>query len=71
MLDNEIVEKLQAWVDAHPESADAAFMNMSTGEEFTLRGLLSALKESVSGERPLSDSLSTELQQIEAWIGEQ
>lgn len=69
MLDNQLVEKLQQWVDTHPESADTPFMNMSTGEEFTVRGLLRMLRVSAAGEAPLSESLQTELQMVQAWIG--
>lgn len=69
MLDNQLVEKLQAWVESHPESADTPFMNVSTGEEFTLRGLLSKLKASVAGEVQLGESFLSELKKIEEWIG--
>jgi hypothetical protein len=69
MLDNQLVEKLQVWVESHPESADTPFMNVSTGEEFTVRGLLSNLRASLAGEAELSESLQSELKQIETWIG--
>ena len=69
MLDDQLVEKLQAWVESHPESADTPFMNVSTGEEYTVRGLLSNLRASVAGEVQLSESLQSELNQIETWIG--
>jgi hypothetical protein len=68
MLDNEAVSKLEAWVDTHPESADTPFMNVSTGQEFTVRGLLGKLRAR-DGEAQLSDSLQTELNQIKKWIG--
>ncbi len=69
MQDNQAVEKLQAWVDSHPESADTPFMNMATGEEFTVRGLLRMLRASAAGEMQLSESLQTELQMVQTWVG--
>lgn len=69
MLDKELIEKLQTWVDSNPESADTPFMNVSTGEEFTVRGLLGKLQASVAGAEQLSTSIHSELVQIEKWIG--
>jgi hypothetical protein len=69
MLDDKLVTKLEAWVESHAESADTAFMNVSTGQEFTVRGLLSNLRESVAGKAQLSEPLQSELNQIETWIG--
>jgi len=69
MLDDQSVAKLEAWVDTHPESADTPFMNVSTGEEFTVRGLLGKLRASVGGEVQLSESLQSELNQVKTWIG--
>ena len=69
MSDNQLAEKLQAWVDSHPESADTPFINVSTGEEFTVRGLLSKLRASLAGKVELSESLNAELNQIKDWIG--
>jgi len=69
MFDNQLIEKLEVWVGSHPESADAPFMNVSTGEEFTIRGLLSKARASMAGEVQLSESIQLELNQLEAWIG--
>jgi hypothetical protein len=69
MLDEQLIKKLEAWVDSHPESADTPFMNVSTGEEFTVNGLLGKIRASVAGEVQLSESLQSELNQIENWIG--
>ena len=69
MLDNNLIEKLQKWVDANPESADTPFVNISTGEEFTIRGLLSLVRSSVAGEALLSDSVQSEINKLESWIG--
>jgi hypothetical protein len=69
MLDKELIGKLAAWVESHPESADTPFMNLSTGEEFTIRGLLSMAQAALAGEAQLSDSLQSELGNLEAWIG--
>ena len=69
MLDDQYIAKLEAWVDTHPESADTPFMNVSTAEEFTVRGLLGKLRASVAGEVQLSESLQSELNQVKTWIG--
>lgn len=69
MFDDQLIEKLETWVDLHPESADTPFMNVSTGEEFTVRGLLSQLQASLAGEVQLTPTLQLEIKQIEAWIG--
>ncbi len=69
MLDNEAVAKLEAWVDTHPESADTPFMNVSTGQELTVRGLLGKLRSRDAGEAQLSESLQSELNQVKNWIG--
>jgi len=69
MLDNQLIQKLEVWVESHSESADTPFMNVSTGEEFTVRGLLNNLRASIAGEVQLSKSLQSELDQIETWIG--
>jgi hypothetical protein len=69
MLDEKLITKLEAWVGSNPESADTPFMNVSTGEEFTVRGLLGKLRASLDGKAQLSESLQLELNQIETWIG--
>jgi hypothetical protein len=69
MSQQQTVEKLQAWVESHPESADTPFMNLSTGQEFTIRGLLKSLQASLAGEAQLSEPLQAELKNVETWIG--
>jgi hypothetical protein len=69
MSQQQTVEKLQAWVESHPESADTPFMNLSTGQEFTIRGLLKSLQASLAGEVQLSEPLQAELKNVETWIG--
>jgi hypothetical protein len=69
MLNLELVEKLEAWVDAHPEAADAVYMDLSTGVQTTVRNMLSMAKASLAGEIMLDKSLQSELDNIEAWLG--
>lgn len=69
MVDEQTIQKLEAWVNSHPESADTPFMNMSTKEEFTVRGLLARARACLAGEAELSESLQSELNQLETWIG--
>ena len=69
MLDEQMVTKLEAWVQAHPESADTPFMNVSTGDHYTVRGLLKNLQASLSGAVVLNDKEQAELNQLETWVG--
>lgn len=69
MLTLELVEKLEAWVDAHPEAADEVYMDLSTGVQTTVRNMLSMAKASLAGELMLDKSLQSELDNIEAWLG--
>jgi len=39
------VAKLEKWVDEHPKEADLVTVNMSTGNKFTIRGVLEAVKQ--------------------------
>lgn len=71
MSNQQLVEKLEAWVQSHPESADTPFMNVSTGEEYSVRGLLNSLRASLAGGVQVSATLQTELSRIESWIGGQ
>ncbi len=66
---NQTIKKLDEWVQSHPESADTPFMNVSTAEEYTVRSLLNSLRASAAGKVQLSESLQSELNQIETWIG--
>jgi hypothetical protein len=69
MLSDQNIKKLDAWIQSHPESADTPFMNVATGKEYTVRGLLNNLRASAAGGVQLSESLQSELNQIETWIG--
>jgi hypothetical protein len=69
MLNEQLIEKLDAWIEANPESADTPFMDVSTGEEYTLRGLLGMLRASAAGETQLSESFLSGLGDLENWIG--
>ena len=69
MLDEKSIQKLEAWVDSHPESADTPFMNVSTAQEYTVRGLLAQARACLAGQAELSESLQSELSQIDNWIG--
>lgn len=69
MPDTESIAKLEAWVKAHPDSADTRFSNVTTGQEYTVRGLLATLvQERDSGEALADENLSAELRQIEEWV---
>lgn len=69
MLDDEMMTKLEAWVQTHPDSADTPFMNVSTGQQYTVRGLLNSLQASLAGTAVLSETVQAELNQLESWVG--
>lgn len=69
MFDEQMVKKLEDWVQSNPESADTPFLNVSTGQEYTVRTLLSNLQASLAGKAVLSDTTQAELNQLETWVG--
>ena len=69
MLDEQMITKLEAWVQSHPDSADTPFMNVSTGENHTVRDLLNSLQASLAGTAVLTDTVQAELNQLESWVG--
>ncbi|MFM8276720.1 MAG: hypothetical protein ACKN89_07000 [Cyanobium sp.] len=69
MFDEQTIKKLEDWVRSNPDSADTPFLNVSTGQEYTVRTLLSNLQASVTGNAVLSDTTQAELNQLETWIG--
>ncbi|MEB3169216.1 MAG: hypothetical protein VKK97_10865 [Synechococcaceae cyanobacterium] len=69
MFDEQTIKKLEDWVQSNPDSADTPFLNVSTGQEYTVRTLLSNLQASVTGNAVLSDTTQAELNQLETWIG--
>mgnify|MGYP003340104725 CR=1 FL=1 len=69
MFDEQMIKKLEDWVVSNPESADTPFLNVSTGEEYTVRTLLSSLQASLAGKAVLSDTTQAELHQLESWVG--
>jgi len=69
MLDNSLIEKLEKWVKAHPEAANEPFINMSTGDEYTLATIAMMLRASAEGEAQLSESLEPQLADLEVWVG--
>jgi len=69
MLNEELVKKLEAWVDAHPEEADTPYMNVTLKTEMTLRNLVNMAKASLAGEVQLDPKLEEELTNLETWVG--
>lgn len=69
MFDEQMIKKLEDWVQSNPESADTPFLNVSTGEEYTVRTLLSNLQASLTGKAVLSDTTQAELNQLQTWVG--
>lgn len=65
------IEKLEKWVKENPEAADASTINITTGQEFTIRGVLEDLKKERAGEAVMIDKGVQEVRkQVEAWMEE-
>jgi|GEM_PF-5369746 hypothetical protein len=69
MFDEQLIKKLEDWVQANPESADTPFLNVSTGEEYTVRSLLGSLQASLAGRAVLSETAQAELNKLQTWVG--
>jgi len=69
MLDEKMIAKLESWIESHPDSADTPFMNVSTGQQHTVRDLHKTLQASLAGTVVLTDTVQDELNQLETWVG--
>lgn len=72
--DNEIkeaknlIEKVQDWVDTHPDDTDARHMSLATNKEFTIKEILVQLKEEKSGTLELDEETLEIKTQIAEWL---
>jgi hypothetical protein len=65
-----LVEKLEKWVEEHPEEADVPHINLTTQKEFTIRGILSQMVEERKTGFAIVDEEVLEIKdQIAKWIG--
>ncbi|MCD4843113.1 MAG: hypothetical protein K8R25_01365 [Methanosarcinales archaeon] len=65
------IEKLEKWVSEHPEAADAPTVNMNTGRETTIRGILEELKKEKETGIAIVDPEILEVKtNIEEWLEE-
>lgn len=65
------VEKLEKWVKENPDAADAPTINITTNQEFTIRGVLEDLKREKAGEAVMIDKGVQEVRkQVEDWMEE-
>jgi hypothetical protein len=65
------IEKLEKWVEAHPEEADTPAMNVSTERTFTIREVLNELKrEKETGVAIVDEELKEVKGHIENWLKE-
>ena len=66
----DFIEKLDKWVGENPEAADAPTINIKTGKEFTIRGILAELKRAKNeGIEILDEDIVAVQVQNEEWIG--
>ena len=65
-----LVEKLEKWVEEHPEEADVPHINLTTQKEFTIRGILSQMvEEKQTGFAIVDEEVLGIKDQIAKWIG--
>lgn len=70
MPDEKLVEKLTTWVEEHPEEADVAHINLTTQQEFTIRGVLERLaEEEDTGVAIVEDEMLELKGLVKDWIG--
>jgi len=66
-----LIEKLEKWVDEHPEDADIPHINLTTQREFTIRGILDQMiQERATGIAIVDEEVLEIETQIEKWLGE-
>ena len=64
------LKKLEAWVEDHPEEADAPTIHLTTQKEFTLRDVLAQLiEEEKSGVAIVDEDVLQIKEQVKEWIG--
>jgi hypothetical protein len=65
-----LIEKLEKWVEEHPEEADVPHINLTTQKEFTIRGILSQMVEvQKTGLSIVDEEVLGIKDQIAKWIG--
>lgn len=65
------IEKLEKWVNEHPEEADLPVTNMTTGKTSTVREVLDALKVAkASGAKILDKNILEVEENIKQWLEE-
>lgn len=66
------LEKLEKWIDEHPEGAQEPFMNISTQREFKLADILEDLKEQEkTGVSVVDEELLEVVDQVDTWLREE
>jgi hypothetical protein len=65
-----LTEKLEKWVEQHPEEADIPHINLTTQKEFTIRGLLNQLIEEKKTGAVRMDRETLEIKElVTKWLG--
>ena len=65
-----LVEKLEKWVEEHPEEADVLHINLTTQREFTIRGILGQMVEEQKTGLAIVDEEALEIKDlIGKWLG--
>ena len=68
--DEKLIQKLEKWVQEHPEDANVSHINLTTQKEFTIQGILHQLVEAKKTGSAILDKDTLEIKdQIGKWIG--
>jgi len=68
--EEELIVKLEKWVAEHPDWADVPHINITTGKEFTIRGVLSELTKERDTGVAIVDKETLEIKsQVKKWLG--
>ena len=65
-----LIAKLEQWVAEHPDWADVPHINITTGKEFTMRGILAELTmERDTGVAIVDKDVLEVKSQVKKWLG--
>ena len=68
--EEELIQKLEKWVQEHPDEAKVSHINLTTQKEFTIEGILHQLVEAKRTDSAILDKDTLDVkEQIGKWIG--
>lgn len=69
-MSEKFIKKLEKWVKDNPTEAETPTINITTGKEFTIKGVLDKLKKEENHEVSMLDEEELKIKdQMEKWLG--